>query len=63
MIRWNRTVVNMHKALHPKMNSGDQEVKFCVQVFASNDAIEMTLNLSYVVLDRDLKQWLDGTGR
>lgn len=36
------------------MNPADQEVKLFVQVIASKDAIDMTLNLSYAGRDGDL---------
>lgn len=52
----NRALRNLYGALHPNMKPADQEIKFCEEEFASKDAIEMTLNISYAGRDRDLNR-------
>lgn len=52
----NRALRNLRGALHPNMKPADQEIKFCEEEFASEDDIEMTLNISYAGRDRDLNR-------
>lgn len=52
----NRALRNLRGALQSNMKPADQEIKFCEEEFASEDDIEMTLNISYAGRDRDLNR-------